>query len=175
MSGRFIRYPNEVWSTDLTYIKVGKGFVYVMAIIDWYSRKVLNCQVFTTMDAAQCALLLEDTIAQFGCPALFNTDQGCQCTAEVFTAVLLQNRIRISMDGKHRALDNIFIERFWRSLKYEDIYLKRYETVPAVKRGLTKYFHFYNTGRFHQSLEYSVPDDVYQSFQTAQAGLKTAA
>ena len=136
LSGRFIRYPNEVGSTDLTSIKVDKGFVYGMAIIDWYSRKVLNWQVF--IDVAHCALLLEDTIAQFGGPALFNTDQGCQCTADVFTTVLLQNRIQISMDGKNRALDNVFIERFWRSLKYEDIYLKRYETVTELKRGLTE-------------------------------------
>jgi putative transposase len=174
LSGRVMRYPNEVWSTDLTYIKVDKGFVYVMAIIDWYSRKVLNWQVFTTMDAGQCAILLEDTISQYGCPALFNTDQGSQFTSDSFLEVLLKNEIRISMDGKNRALDNIFIERLWRSLKYEDIYLNRYETVLELKRGLMNYFHFYNTQRFHQSLDYNVPDEIYQSFQTANTVLKVA-
>jgi putative transposase len=166
LAGKIIRYPNQVWSTDLTYIKIGRGFVYLMAIIDLYSLKTLCWRTFNTMDAAQYAALLEEAIAQYGCPAVFNTDQGSQFTSDVWIDVLTQNGIRVSMDGKNRALDNIFIERLWRSVKYEDIYLNRYESVIELKRGLTKYFNFYNRERFHQSLDYLTPDVAYQSFQS---------
>jgi putative transposase len=125
LEGKVIRYPNQVWSTDLTYIKIGKGFVYLMAIIDLYSRKTLCWRTFSTMDAAQYAALLEEAIVQYGCPAIFNTDQGSQFTSDVWIDVLAKNGIQISMDGKNRALDNIFIERLWRSVKYEDMYLNR--------------------------------------------------
>jgi putative transposase len=128
LTGKVIRYPNQVWATDLTYIKVARGFVYLMAILDLYSRKVLSWQVFLTLEAAQCVELLKDTIARYGSPAIFNTDQGSQFTSDAFVNVLLSNSIRVStmfcetklaLDGKNRALDSIFVERLWRSLKYE--------------------------------------------------------
>lgn len=163
---KIIRYPNQVWSTDITYIKLPSGHVYLMAIIDWYSRKVLSWQVFNTMDAGQYARLLRDTIEQYGCPAIFNTDQGAQFTSDAFTSVLIEYGIDISMDGRGRALDNIRIERLWRSLKYEDIYLKRYETMGALKAGIAAYFRYYNSERLHQGLDYEIPDDMYQSFRS---------
>lgn len=175
LAGKVITRPNEVWATDLTYIKVGGGFVYLMAIIDLYSRKALTWQTFNTMDAAQYAALLDDTIAQYGHPDIFNTDQGCQFTSDVFTGVLLKHGVQISMDGKNRALDNIFIERLWRSVKYEDIYINRYESVTELKDGLRRYFKFYNEERFHQSLNYSTPDDVYLSFRTVGSATNKAA
>lgn len=135
LKNKSIRYPNQVWSTDITYIKLPSGNVYLMAIIDSYSRKVLSWQVFNMMDAGQYARLLRDTIEQYGCPAIFNTDQGAQFTSDVFTSVLIEYGIEISMDGRGRALDNILIERLWRSLKYEDIYLKYYETMGELKEG----------------------------------------
>jgi len=133
LRNKVIRYPNQVWSTDITYIKLPTGNVYLMAIIDWFSRKVLSWRVFNTMDALQYANLLRETIEEYGCPAIFNTDQGSQFTSDAFIKVLVDNDIQISMDGKDRALDNIRIERLWRSLKYEDIYLKRYETMKDLK------------------------------------------
>ena len=117
------------------------------------------------MDALQCAKLLQQTIEEYGCPSIFNTNQGSQFTSEVFLNVLADNHIQVSMDGKGRALDNIRMERLWRSLKYEDIYLKRYETMGELKSGVSAYFNFYNSARFHQSLDYSVPDEMYESFQ----------
>ena len=165
LGNKEIRYPNQVWSTDITYIKMPSGNVYLMAIIDWYSRKALSWRVFNTMDALQCANLLQETIDEYGCPAIFNTDQGSQFTSEVFQNVLADHHIQVSMDGKGRALDNIRMERLWRSLKYEDIYLKRYETMGELKSGVSAYFNFYNSARFHQSLDYSVPDEMYESFQ----------
>jgi len=166
LTGKIIRYPNQVWATDLTYIKLPSGHVYLMAIIDLYSRKVLNWTISNTLDASVFANCLRDTIEQYGAPSIFNTDQGCQFTSDCFTGVLLEKHIRISMDGKNRALDNIFVERLWRSLKYEDIYLKSYESVKELREGVASYFRFYNTERFHQSLDYRVPDEMYQSFQT---------
>lgn len=137
LRNKVIRYPNQVWSTDITYIKLPTGNVYLMAIIDWFSRKVLSWRVFNTMDALQYANLLRETIEEYGCPAIFNTDQGSQFTSDVFIKVLVDYDIQISMDGKERALDNIRIERLWRSLKYEDIYLKRYETMKELKEGMS--------------------------------------
>ena len=165
LKNKVIRYPNQVWSTDITYIKLPTGNVYLMAIIDWFSRKVLSWRVFNSMDALQYANLLRETIEEYGCPAIFNTDQGSQFTSDVFIKVLEDYDIQISMDGKDRALDNIRIERLWRSLKYEDIYLKRYETMKDLKAGIDAYFNFYNTARFHQSLDYNVPDEMYKCFQ----------
>ena len=129
------------------------------------TRKVLSWRVFNSMDALQYANLLRETIEEYGCPAIFNTDQGSQFTSDVFIKVLEDYDIQISMDGKDRALDNIRIERLWRSLKYEDIYLKRYETMKDLKAGIDAYFNFYNTARFHQSLDYNVPDEMYKCFQ----------
>lgn len=165
LSGKIIRHPNQVWSTDLTYIKLPTGHVYLMAIIDLYSRKVLNWILTNTLDAPIFANCLRETIEQYGAPAIFNTDQGCQFTSDCWTSVLHEYGIAISMDGKNRALDNIFIERLWRSLKYEDIYIRQYESVRELREGIARYFWFYNTKRFHQSLDYQIPDEVYESFQ----------
>lgn len=175
LRNKVIRHPNQVWSTDITYIKLPAGNVYLMAIIDWFSRKVLSWRVFNTMDALQYANLLRETIEEYGCPAIFNTDQGSQFTSDVFIKVLVDYDIQISMDGKDRALDNIRIERLWRSLKYEDIYLKRYETMKDLKTGINAYFNFYNTARFHQSLDYNVPDEMYKCFQYNELERKRAA
>lgn len=163
LAGKKIRFPNQVWSTDLTYIKLPHGSMYLMAIIDICSRKVLSWRLFNTLDSNCYASLLRETIEEYGIPAIFNTDQGCQFTSEVFVNVLLEYGIQVSMDGRNRALDNIYIERLWRSLKYEDIYIKRYETARELKAGVDAYFQFYNTKRFHQSLDYSTPDEMYYS------------
>lgn len=173
LSGKVIRYPNQVWSTDLTYIKLPTGHVYLMAIIDLYSRKVLNWILTNTLDTPIFANCLRETIERYGAPAIFNTDQGCQFTSDCWTSVLHEYGIAISMDGKNRALDNIFIERLWRSLKYEDIYIRQYESVRALREGIARYFRFYNTKRFHQSLDYQTPEEVYESFQAV--GLATQA
>ena len=132
-------------------------------------------RVFNTMDALQYANLLRETIEEYGCPATFNTDQGSQFTSDEFIKVLVDYDIQISMDGKDRALDNIRIERLWRSLKYEDIYLKRYETMKDLKAGINAYFNFYNTARFHQSLDYNVPNEMYKCFQYNELERKQAA
>ncbi len=165
LAGKIIRYPNQVWATDLTYIKLPSGHVYLMAIIDLYSRKVLNWIITNTLDAPIFANCLRETIEQYGSPAIFNTDQGCQFTSECWTDVLREHHIEISMDGKNRALDNIYVERLWRSLKYEDIYIKQYESVRDLRQGIDRYFRFYNTERFHQGIGYLTPDEMYQSFQ----------
>jgi putative transposase len=155
--------PNQVWSTDITYIRLEHGFVYLVAIIDWYSRKVLSFRVSNTLDAGFCVDCLEEAIRRYGTPEIFNTDQGVQFTSLVFTEILLSNQIKISMDGRGRVFDNIFTERLWRTLKYEDIYLKGYASVAELLIGLTAYFSFYNTERFHQALADRTPDEVYVS------------
>lgn len=155
--------PNQVWSTDITYIRLRRGFVYLVAIIDWYSRKVLTWGLSNTMDAGFCVDSLEEAIKDYGTPEIFNSDQGSQFTSDSFTGVLTKNRITISMDGRGRALDNIFVERLWRSVKYEDVYLKKYEGVQDLLVGLRSYFGFYNAERRHQSLDYKTPDVVYQT------------
>ena len=162
LRGKHIWLPNMVWATDITYIRLSGGSVYLVAIIDLYSRKVLSWQVSNTMDAEFCVSALEEAIAIWGEPAIFNTDQGSQFTSDVFVAVLESHGIRISMDGKNRALDNILVERFWRSLKYEDIYLRDYQTVGELRLGLKRYFEFFNGERFHQSLEYATPNEIYE-------------
>jgi putative transposase len=163
LRGLDIIRPNQVWSTDITYIRLLHGFVYLVAIIDWYSRKVLAWRLSNTMDAGFCVNCLEEAIMNFGVPEIFNTDQGSQFTSDSFTGVLIQNGITISMDGRGRALDNIFVERLWRTVKYEDVYLKGYENMPDLLLGLTHYFLFYNEERLHQSLCYTTPDVVYQT------------
>lgn len=155
--------PNQVWSTDITYVRLERGFVYLTAVIDWYSRKVLTWQVSNTLDGSFCVECLERALRRFGKPEIFNTDQGCQYTSDQFTGVLKAQGIAISMDGRGRALDNIFVERLWRSVKYEDIYLKGYVTVPELTLGLTEYFRFYNTERMHQSLGDRTPSEVYRA------------
>jgi putative transposase len=155
--------PNQVWSTDITYIRLPTGFVYLVAIIDWYSRKVLSWRLSNSMEASFCVDCLQEAINHFGKPEIFNSDQGSQFTSESFTSVLLENKIAISMDGRGRALDNIFVERLWRTVKYEDIYLKGYSSVPLLLLGLTEYFVFYNETRPHQSLGYATPSEVHKT------------
>ena len=155
-----ITRPNQVWSADITYIRMLRGFMYLVAIIDWYSRYVVAWQLSNTLDGRFCLDTLEQSLAQ-GQPEIFNTDQGVQFTAQAFTSRLEGAGIRVSMDGRGRALDNIFVERLWRSVKYEDIYLHEYATVPELEKGLGRYFTFYNYERPHQSLSYQVPAEVH--------------
>jgi putative transposase len=155
-----ITRPNQVWSTDITYIPMQHGFMYLVAIIDWYSRYVLAWQLSNTLDSTFCLEALERALTQ-GCPDIFNTDQGAQFTAQAFIARLEAAQIRISMDGCGRALDNVFVERLWRSVKYECVYLNDYETVLQLERSLYSYFMFYNGERPHQSLSYRTPADVH--------------
>jgi putative transposase len=174
LRGMNIWLPNQVWATDITYIKLSGGYVYLVAIIDLYSRKILSWQVSNTMDAQFCVSALEEALAKYGVPGIFNTDQGSQFTSDAFVSVLESHGIQISMDGVNRALDNIRVERFWRSLKYEDLYIKDYRTMTELKTGLARYIKFYNSERFHQSLEYETPDVIYESkFQDRE--LKVAA
>jgi putative transposase len=155
--------PNQVWSTDITYIRLAHGFAYLVAIIDWYSRRVLSWRISNTMEAVFCVDCLEDAIRTHGKPEIFNSDQGSQFTSDAFTSVLRRENITISMDGRGRAFDNIFVERLWRSVKHEDVYLKGYGTMVELTLGLTDYFAFYNDERPHQALGYKTPNYVYQS------------
>ena len=152
---------NKVWSTDITYIKLEKGFVYLAAIIDWHSKKILSWKLSNTMDISLVTGVLKEALALYPNPEIFNTDQGSQFTSKAFTSKVTDNQIRMSMDSKGRALDNIFIERLWRSLKYEDIYIKDYQTMEELTLGLESYFYFYNNERIHQSLNYKTPAEVY--------------
>jgi len=163
LRGLAITRPNQVWSTDITYIQMSKGFMYLAAVIDWYSRYVLSWTLSNTLDGAFCLEALEQAL-QRGTPDIFNSDQGAQFTAHAFTNRLTADNIRISMDGRGRALDNIFVERLWRTVKYEDVYLKNYEAVPALTIGLTRYFPFYNEDRPHQSLDYRTPEEVHFNY-----------
>lgn len=156
-----INQPNQVWCTDITYIRLAKGFMYLTAIMDWYSRYVLSWKLSNSLDASFCIEALEDAIMLYGFPEIFNSDQGCQYTSEAFTSILLANGIRISMDGRGRAFDNIFIERLWRSLKYEEVYLHDYSSGKEAKENIKKYFNFYNYARHHQSLDYKKPGEIY--------------
>ncbi len=156
-----IERVNQVWSTDITYIHMPHGFVYLAAVIDWYSRKVLSWKLSTTMDLSLCTGVLNEALEKYGNPEIFNTDQGSQYTSNLHTSILKDRGIRISMDGKGRALDNIFVERLWRTVKQEEVYLKEYQTVREAKDSLEKYFKKYNTKRRHQSLDYNYPDDIY--------------
>jgi putative transposase len=155
-----ISRPNQVWSADITYVPMMLGFMYLMAIIDWYSRYVIAWELSNTLDSDFCVSALKRALVSSR-PEIFNTDQGVQFTAQSFTSILEEGGIRISMDGRGRALDNIFIERLWRSVKYEDIYLKEYADVSALEAGLDSYFGFYNQGRLHQSLSYRTPAEVH--------------
>lgn len=155
--------PDQVWSTDITYIRLEHGFAYLVAIIDWYSRKVLSWRVSNSMDASFAVDCLEDALRRYRCPEFFNTDQGSQFTSIVFTDVLKREGCKISMDGRGRALDNIFVERLWRSVKYEDIYIKGYSSMVDLNAGMASYFAFYNTERPHQGLSNLTPAEVYES------------
>ena len=151
---------DQVWSTDITYVPMAQGFMYLVAVMDWHSRYVLAWQLSNTLDGLFCQVTLQQALAR-GKPEIFNTDQGVQFTALAFTSILEGAGIRISMDGRGRALDNIFIERLWRTIKYEDIYPNRYASVPALFTGLEHYFALYNHERLHQSLSYRTPAEVY--------------
>jgi putative transposase len=155
--------PNQVWSTDITYIPTLKGFVYLVAIMDWYSRYVLSWDVSNSLESSFCVKALERSIARYGKPEIFNSDQGSQFTDGKFTGILKQADVKISMDGRGRCWDNIFTERLWRSVKYEEVYLKEYPTLPDARAGIERYFRFYNESRLHQSLDYRTPKEVHFS------------
>ena len=160
LRGLLIDKVNQVWSTDITYIPMTKGFMYLVAVIDWHSRYVLSWELSNTMDTTFCIDALEKAL-DVSTPEIFNTDQGAQFTSLSFTKVLLDKEIKISMDGRGRALDNIFVERLWRTVKYENIYMNEYQTVPELRSGLKRYFEFYNQERLHQSLGYKTPSEVH--------------
>jgi putative transposase len=161
-----IERVDQVWSTDITYVPLGCGFMYLAAVIDWHSRYVIAWRLSNTLDSSFCLEMLDEALA-LGRPEVFNTDQGAQFTAEAFTSRLLAAGVKVSMDGKGRCLDNVFVERLWRTVKYEDIYLKRYEAVPQLLAGLKEYFPFYNEERRHQSLDYRTPAEVYRGGRRA--------
>jgi len=156
--------PDQVWCADITYVPVASGFMYLTAVMDWHSRYVLSWELSNTLDSSFCVDALNAALTH-GKPEIFNTDQGCQFTSTAFLSVLEDAAIRISMDGRGRALDNVFIERLWRNVKHEDIYLRGYETVSELYRGLIRYFHYYNHQRPHQGLGYRTPAEVYKTGQ----------
>jgi putative transposase len=158
---RAITQPNEVWAMDVTYIPMPRGFVYLAAVMDWASRRVLSWRISITLDSAFCVAALEEAIARYGRPTIVNTDQGVQFTSAAFTSVVLRHGIQLSMDGKGCWRDNIFIERLWRTLKYEEVYLHAYDSVSAATAGIGKYLTLYNTRRPHSSLTDRTPDDAY--------------
>lgn len=163
LRGVIITRPDQVWSTDITYIRLAHGFAYLVAVIDWYSRRVLSWRISNSMDTEFCVDCLEEALCGYGKPEIFNSDQGSQFTSDAFTGVLKREGIAISMDGRGRVFDNIFVERLWRNVKYEDVYLKGYGTMIELTVGLAEYFTFYNSERPHQSLGQKTPDVVYST------------
>jgi putative transposase len=161
LRGVTIDRPNQVWATDITYIPMARGFMYLIAIMDWATRKVLSWRLSNTLDTRFCVEALKEALFKYGTPEIFNTDQGCQFTSEAFTSVLKTWNVKISMDGKGRFKDNIFIERLWRTLKYERIYLKAYETGAELSKDLTEWFTHYNEKRKHSSLDKRTPNEAY--------------
>ena len=161
LRGVKVERPDQVWSTDITYVPMASGFMYLAAVIDWYSRYVITWRLSNTLDGSFCLEMLEEALSG-GRPEIFNTDQGVQFTASAFTGRLESAGVAVSMDGRGRALDNVFVERLWRSVKYEDIYIRGYEAVPELHQGLARYFAFYNDERPHQSLGYRTPAAVYR-------------
>lgn len=161
LRGITVERVNQVWSTDITYIRMAQGFVYLVAVMDWFSRFVLSWSLSLTMEVDFCIAALKSALRR-GRPDIFNSDQGSQFTSDQFTAVLVGRQIAISMDGRGRCMDNIFVERLWRSLKYEEVYLKDYGSVTEARAGIQRYFRFYNQERLHQSLEYRTPAAIYQ-------------
>jgi len=156
-----IETPNQVWAADITYIPMSRGFMYLVAVMDWHSRKVLSWRLSNTMEAEFCVEALQEAIGRYGCPEIFNTDQGAQFTSEAFTTVLKENGIAISMDGRGRVQDNIFIERLWWTLKHHYLYLRSFANGSELRAGLREWFSFYNQERFHQSFDDRTPDEVY--------------
>ena len=163
-----IDQPNQVWTTDITYIPMARGFLYLIAIMDWYSRKVLSWRVSNSMDTAFCLDALHEATAKYGTPEIFNTDQGSQFTSEEFTGALKSVDIKISMDGKGRWIDNVFVERLWRSLKYEEVYLKAYATPSEARAGIGEWMRFYNLERTHQALGSKTPESVYWNWSSVK-------
>lgn len=161
--------PNQVWSADITYIRLGKGFAYLTVVIDWYSRYVISWRLSNTLAVDFCLEALCESLA-YGKPEIFNTDQGSQFTSQDFIAELVKNGIGISMDGRGRCLDNIFVERLWRSVKYENVYLYGYQTIAEARQGLREYFNFYNSERFHQALSNKTPWEVYSGLPVSYQG-----
>ncbi len=161
LRGLKINHPDQVWATDITYVPMSRGFMYLVAIMDWHSRKVLSWRVSNSMETDFCIEALEEAIDKYGCPEIFNTDQGSQFTSESFTNVLKENNIKISMDGRGRFQDNIFIERLWWTVKYQYLYLRAFDGGKDLRKGLKKWFQFYNQDRSHQSLEDWTPDEIY--------------
>ena len=167
LKGVEVNRVNQVWATDITYIPMARGFLYLVAIMDWHSRYVLAWKLSNTMENDFCVAALEEALDK-GRPEIFNTDQGAQFTSEAFTGLLLEQGIQVSMDGKGRYQDNIFVERLWRSVKYEEVYLKAYQTVAEARVGINAYLEFYNQQRPHQALGYRTPAEVYLSNQAAK-------
>ena len=161
LRGMTIDRPNQVWAMDITYVPMARGFVYLAAVVDWYSRRVLAWRLSITMEAAFCVEALEEALARHGRPKIFNTDQGSQFTSHDFTAVLIKAAIAISMDGKGAWRDNVFVERLWRTIKYEEIYLRAYDTVTEARASIGRYLGFYNARRPHSSLDRQTPDEAY--------------
>ena len=161
LRGMEVTRPNQVWAMDITYIPMARGFVYLAVVLDWFSRRVLAWRLSITLEAAFCVETLEDALARHGKPTIFNTDQGSQFTGAVFTGVLIKNEIAISMDGKGAWRDNVFVERLWRSVKYEEVYLKAYDSVGEARASLGLYLEFYNRKRPHSSLDRRTPDRAY--------------
>jgi putative transposase len=168
LRGVKIERPDQVWSSDITYVPMPSGFMYLAAVIDWFSRYVVAWRLSNTLDGAFCLEMLDEAL-RTGKPEVFNTDQGVQFTAEAFTGRLLSAGVAVSMDGRGRALDNVFVERLWRAVKYEDIYVRSYEAVAELLAGLIRYFAFYNQERLHQSLGYETPAEVYRRNQATRA------
>jgi len=171
LGGLKITRPNQVWAADITYIPMARGFLYLVAIIDWYSRYVLSWRLSNTLDADFCVEALEEALRK-GKPEIFNTDQGSQFTGEEFTGLLEERGIKISMDGKGSYNDNLFIERLWWSVKYEEVYLKAYQDGREARQSLTDYFRFYNNDRPHQTFDYRTPAEAYASAPTPMANIK---
>ena len=161
LRGMTIDRPNQVWAMDITYVPMARGFVYLAAVVDWFSRRVLAWRLSITLEAAFCVEALEEALARHGKPKIFNTDQGSQFTSHDFTGVLIKAEIAISMDGKGAWRDNVFVERLWRTIKYEEIYLKAYDTVTVARASIGRYLGFYNARRPHSSLDRRTPDEAY--------------
>jgi len=174
LKGLEVTRANQVWASDITYIPLAAGFAYLVAIIDWFSRIVLAWRMSNTLDTVFCIEALREALETWGTPEIFNSDQGAQFTAAEFTDILKSQQIQISMDGKGRCLDNVFVERLWRSLKYEDVYLHSYEGPRDARQGIGAYFTFFNDKRFHQALGYRTPLSVYQSSIAEQAAARAA-
>ena len=161
LDGVVADHPDHVWSSDITYLPTRFGFMYLAAVVDWYSRRILSYRLSNTMDAGFCVEALDEALRNYGSPEIFNTDQGAQFTSEAFTGLLKEHGVAISMDGRGRAFDNIFTERFWRNIKYEWLYLHSFDSIRELRQGLDSYIVFYNFKRIHQALDYKIPNEVY--------------